>query len=200
MSATLIASGVGRQKAYNCNAVIVDVRSRVQLFLNLSVLDLRPEGRVSDESLRGAYDQWLGLTYSTPPGWRAVLLTLLATMLTALFNEEEWKLLFCCLEICSLRKLFEVSGRPGVYARTGGAGRVFKSAIAFGTDLCLFALCPTGTCLIAVKLCLPLKVTRLAIGTFCDSQTLACLRAGEVGGRKRSAWRMAVVFAGHCAE
>ena len=39
-------------------------------------------------------------THATPLGCNAVLLTLLATMVM-LFKEVEWKLFFCCFEICS---------------------------------------------------------------------------------------------------
>ena len=99
-------------------------------------------------------------TYATPLGCSAVLFTLLATM-AILFKEEEWKLFFCCLLICSLRKLFEESGGPGVNVRIGAAGREFM--LLFSCDIWLakarnkapwgrrlFDTCPTTMCL---KLC-----------------------------------------------
>ena len=78
-----------------------------------------------------------GLTYSTPPGCNAVLLTLLATMVTDLFKEDEWKLLRCCFWTCSRKKSLEESGKPGVKERTGAAGREFMSPFCGSWDMIL---------------------------------------------------------------
>jgi len=55
-------------------------------------------------------------TYSTPLGWRAVLLTLWETIVATVRSDVEWKLLLCCFAIWSVRKTLEESGsgRGGV--------------------------------------------------------------------------------------
>lgn len=70
-------------ETHNGNTVVVDMCSLMELLLDLGVLLLRPSGR---ESQCRSVRMVVCSTYSTPPGWRAVLLTLIAT---ALFREVE---------------------------------------------------------------------------------------------------------------
>lgn len=78
------------------DAVVVNVCLVVKLLLDLGVLTHRPV--VMFVSIGNMGVAAMEITHSTPPGWRAVLLTLLG----AIFNEVEWKLPFCCLLICCL--------------------------------------------------------------------------------------------------
>lgn len=79
--------------AYNCYTVVVNVGLLVELLLKLSVFDLR-SGR--NASVHCALASWTREnTDCTPPGWRAVLLTV-----ETILREVEWKLFFCCLLIC----------------------------------------------------------------------------------------------------
>lgn len=58
------------------------------------------EGWLSSASLNGQET-----THWTPPGWRAVLLTLLGAMVVVMRRkEEEWKLERCCFDTCCLAK------------------------------------------------------------------------------------------------
>lgn len=83
---------------YDCYPVIVDVCSLVKLLFDFCVFSLRSAvkrsvGHSSKAEVHKAH--W------TPPGWRAVLFTLFATMVTMEeVKELEWKLPRCCLNIC----------------------------------------------------------------------------------------------------
>lgn len=74
--------------ARSCSSSSISVCSFWGLFDKVSTVEPCCDGGVA------------GGTHCTPEGWRAVLLTLLATIvLMDLFNELEWKLLFACFWI-----------------------------------------------------------------------------------------------------
>jgi len=94
------------------------VGTLVEFLLDLGVLVLGPWMRLAMMivSRKAAM-----ASYCTPPGCRAVLLTLSATIVrcSGVLSDEEWKLPFCCFCTCSRRKSLEALGKLGVKARTG---------------------------------------------------------------------------------
>src|SRR3981081_870749 len=71
-------------------------------------------------NLRRAYKASAGpSTYWIPLGWRAVLLTVLETIvINDVVNDEEWKLLLCCCDFCCRSK--SAANGPGYAAPNGG--------------------------------------------------------------------------------
>ena len=78
------------RKTHNGDAVVINMGHFMELFLDLSVLSLWPEEVDGSAGALLIIDSFKGevLTYSTPPGWRLVLLTLFGLIIVA--SELEW--------------------------------------------------------------------------------------------------------------